>query len=82
MIGHLHPVVKFKDAAGAAQRLRVFLNSPRITVMPAFSAFSGGFDVGQGLPPDLAGLWGDAPVEGIAVTGKTAVRIGPLRIRK
>lgn len=82
VIGHLHPVVMFKDAAGARQKLRVFLNSPRITVLPAFSPFSGGFDIGQGLPVDLARLWGDAPVEGIAVTGKTALKIGPLRIRR
>ena len=82
VLGHLHPVVKFKDAAGAAQKLRVFLISPHITVMPAFSPFSGGFDIAQGLPADLAKLWGRARVEGIAVTGKTALKIGPLRIRR
>lgn len=82
VVGHLHPVVKFKDGAGASQKVRVFLSSPGMTVMPAFSPYSGGFDVARGLPSDIAELWGDAAVEGIAVTGKSAMKIGPLRVRR
>lgn len=78
VLGHLHPVLRVKDAAGARQKLQLFLVTERVTVMPAFSPFSGGFDVGQGLPDELRAVMGRDAVEGIAVTGRTVMRVGPI----
>lgn len=78
VVGHLHPVMKIKDSAGASQRVRVLLHAPGLTVLPAFSPYSGGFEIGRGLPGELARLAG-GPVEAVAVTGRRAVRVGPVR---
>jgi putative SbcD/Mre11-related phosphoesterase len=81
IVGHLHPVVKIKDAAGASTKLPLFLVSERITVLPAFSPYSAGCDVSKALPPELRDVIGKAPVEGVAVTGKRALKIGPIPLR-
>ncbi len=81
VLGHLHPVLSTKDAAGARLKLPLFLTSPSLTVLPAFSPYAGGFDVGKGLPEDLEQLIGTELIEGVAVTGRSARRIGPLRLR-
>lgn len=78
VVGHLHPVLRVKDAAGGRQKLRLFLVSSRVTVMPAFSPFSGGFDVAAGIPEKLRALMGRRAVEGIAVTGTSVMRVGPI----
>lgn len=78
VVGHLHPVLRVKDAAGARQKLHLFLVAGRVTVMPAFSPFSGGFDVAQGIPDELRKLMGRCAVEGIAATGKSVMRVGPI----
>ena len=78
VLGHLHPVLHTKDAAGAKLSLRLFLVSERTTVLPAFSPYSGGFDIARGVPGDLRPLLGPGALEGVAVTGTTARRLGPL----
>lgn len=47
LMGHLHPVVKIRDAAGVSHRVPVFLSEERRIVLPAFSPFSTGFLVGR-----------------------------------
>jgi uncharacterized protein len=42
--GHLHPVVRLEDT-GLRARLPVFWLGARCSVLPAFTAFSGGFEV-------------------------------------
>ncbi len=81
VLGHLHPVLSTKDAAGARLKLPLFLTSPSVTVLPAFSPYAGGFDVSKGLPNDLERLIGAESLEGVAVTGRIAKRIGPIRRR-
>lgn len=78
VVGHLHPVLRVRDAAGGRQKLRLFLLGGGVTVMPAFSPFSGGFDVAGGIPEELRALMGRGAVEGIAVTGTSVMRVGPI----
>jgi putative SbcD/Mre11-related phosphoesterase len=73
VLGHLHPVLFFRDAAGAKHRVRLFLTNPHLTVIPAFSPYSAGYEINDGLPGDLHSLFRDAPIQAIAVTGN---RIG------
>lgn len=79
VLGHLHPVLHTKDAAGAKQSLRLFLVSAGLTMLPAFSPYAAGFDISRGLADELKTLLGRG-VEGVAVTGKSARNIGPLRL--
>jgi putative SbcD/Mre11-related phosphoesterase len=53
IMGHLHPSLALRDASGANQRVPLFLVSPHCIVLPAFSPFARGFDVGAGLPIEL-----------------------------
>ena len=76
--GHLHPVLRVRDRAGAGQRLRVFLTNSRLTVLPAFSPFSSGFTINHGLPDDLAEAFGSEPVIAAAITEKRVALLGPI----
>lgn len=78
LIGHLHPSLTMKDAAGASQKLPLFLVSPSCIMLPAFSPFAGGHDVSRGLPSPIAELFRGEPVHAVAVSGKRALRLGPL----
>jgi metallophosphoesterase superfamily enzyme len=42
ILGHFHPVVKLRDAAGAWRRYPAFVIGPRICLLPALSDFSVG----------------------------------------
>jgi len=48
VMGHLHPVVKVRDAAGASRRVPVFWVKDRQAVLPAFTPFSSGCPVRGG----------------------------------
>lgn len=74
LLGHLHPAVGVEDAAGVRQRIRVFLSSPQLVILPAFSPFAAGVDVWRQKPACLANLEFDA----VAATGTRAVHLGPL----
>jgi putative SbcD/Mre11-related phosphoesterase len=69
ILGHFHPVLNFRDAAGARHRLRIFLTNPNLTVLPAFSPFSAGFEINLGLPVGLRRLFGSPPICAVPVTG-------------
>lgn len=74
LIGHLHPAIGLRDAAGANRRLPVFLVSPRATILPAFSPFAAGFDISRSaLPIEVKALLGKHDV--YAVTGRRIVRL-------
>jgi hypothetical protein len=53
ILGHWHPAVSVKDAAGARIRFPAFLVWPQAIVLPAFSPFSAGFDLRRGVPKGL-----------------------------
>jgi putative SbcD/Mre11-related phosphoesterase len=78
ILGHLHPSLAVKDAAGASQKLPIFLVSPPCIVIPAFSPFARGYDVADGLPAELAPFFREHEIEVIAVSGQRAIRLGPL----
>src|SRR5450755_374647 len=77
--GHLHPSIPVKDAAGAGQRLPVFLVSSGCVVLPAFSPFAGGYDVGCGIPQTLAAHFGTAEVQAYAASGTRVASLGVLQ---
>jgi metallophosphoesterase superfamily enzyme len=72
LAGHLHPALGVMDHAGASHRMPVFVVSERITLLPAFSPLSAGFDIRAGLPFDM----GDPVI--VAASGKRTVHLGPL----
>jgi uncharacterized protein len=78
LIGHLHPVISFPDAAGAGQRVPCFLVSARAILLPAFSPFAAGFDVGKRLPAEWRSVFEGHPAEVVAATGRRVVRVGPI----
>jgi uncharacterized protein len=79
VIGHLHPCLGIRDAAGASQKVPVFLSSGRCLILPAFSPFARGFDISCGLPPELEYCFGGQTAEVFAATSRRVARLGPLR---
>ena len=79
LLGHLHPCLGIRDAAGASPKLPLFLVGSACVVLPAFSPFARGYDVVGGLPEELKSCFRDSEIEAYAVTGTRVVRLGPLR---
>jgi metallophosphoesterase superfamily enzyme len=77
LIGHFHPAIGIRDAAGARRRAPVFLSGPRATVLPAFSPFAAGFDISRSpLPDALAELLGEYGSYDVVVnTGRRIARL-------
>jgi uncharacterized protein len=78
VLGHLHPAIGVRDAAGASQRIPAFLVHSRAYVLPAFSPFATGFNVKVALPWELRKLFGKEDVDVVAATGRRVVCLGPL----
>ncbi len=76
--GHLHPCVPIMDAAGAEQKLPVFLATPRCMILPAFSPFARGYNVACGLPHGLMPHFGKHEIEIYAATTTRVAKLGPL----
>ncbi len=79
IMGHLHPSLSIRDAAGAHQRVALFLVSPQCVVMPAFSPFARGLNVLSGLPGDVRECFGASEIEAFAATGNRVTKLGPLQ---
>ena len=75
VFGHLRPAATIYDAAGAGRRLPAFLRSRRAIMLPAFSPFAGGVDVGRGVPAELRDLLGRGPVQVAVTTGRRVVTL-------
>ena len=75
VIGHLHPAIAVRDDAGASRRIPAFVIGTRACVLPAFSPLSVGFDVSEGLPPNIKQLCGPGSIAVIAATGKRVVKL-------
>jgi hypothetical protein len=83
VLGHFHPVVGIRDAAGAKRKVRAVLAGAQATVLPSFSPFAAGSDSARYVIPALRMLLGPRPVQ-IAVTGNQALplnTIAPARSR-
>ncbi len=78
VLGHWHPCLGIRDAAGAEHKLPVFLASSTCITLPAFSPFARGYDIGCGLPEDLLACFAAAPVEVYASSATRVMRLGPL----
>ncbi len=79
ILGHLHPCLGVRDAAGAGQKLSVFLVNQACLLLPAFSPFARGYDITGGMPQDLLKCFGEQSVEVYAATKTRVARLGPLR---
>ena len=79
ILGHSHPSIPVKDAAGAGRRLPVFLVNDRCVLMPAFSPFARGYDLAGGIPEELAGQFGAQEIAVYAVSGTRIAPLGPLQ---
>jgi DNA ligase-associated metallophosphoesterase len=80
VLGHFHPAVSVRDPAGAKHRLPAFVFDGSYTVMPAFSPFAAGADLGKGLPAEMKCLFADGVARVVAVTGIRALPLKPLHI--
>jgi hypothetical protein len=49
ILGHMHPIVEFRDSLGGRLSERVWIRTDRVIVMPAFNDLLGGIDVRQPL---------------------------------
>lgn len=78
ILGHLHPSMALRDAAGANHRVPLFLATPHCVVLPAFSPFARGFDVAGGLPRELDACFRTTEVRAFAATGSRVAALGPL----
>ncbi len=78
IVGHLHPSLPVKDAAGASRKLPVFLVTAGCIVLPAFSPFAGGYNVASGVPEELLTCFGNGEIATYAVTGTRVAALGPL----
>jgi metallophosphoesterase superfamily enzyme len=78
IVGHFHPVIPVRDAAGVSRRLPVFVMGDRVCVLPAFSPFSAGMPWRE-LPFDVGGR-----PRVFAATGKRVqeIRAGAGRARE
>ncbi|MCU0245684.1 MAG: metallophosphoesterase family protein [Bryobacter sp.] len=74
VLGHYHPVVGIRDAAGAKRKVRAVLAGAQATVLPSFSPFAAGSDSARYVIPALRLLLGPRPVR-IAVTGNQALPV-------
>ncbi len=78
LMGHLHPALPVRDASGADHRLPAFLVGSRCVLLPAFSPFARGYDLGSGLPKELAGCFGQTGITVYVLSGKRVVGLGSL----
>ncbi len=78
VLGHIHPSAVVIDAAEVSRKVPVFLVSESAILLPAFSPFAGGFDVGASLPPELERILSGTRAT-IAATGGMVAPLGPLR---
>ncbi len=78
VLGHLHPSLSVADAAGAKQRLPVFLIADDLIILPAFSPFAAGLDLAHGLRPQIERWIGDRTMTAVATTGSRLVSLGSL----
>lgn len=76
VLGHFHPVVGIRDAAGAKRKVRAVLAGAQATVLPSFSPFAAGSDATRYVIPALRMLLGPRPRR-IAVTGNQALPLNP-----
>lgn len=79
-LGHLHPSLTLREPSGARRPYRVFLETPRVLVLPAFSPFASGSNLRRFLPEEWCVLLGPHPVGVVAVTGSTAARLESIRL--
>lgn len=77
-LGHIHPAAVLIDPAGVGHKVPLFVVATGLIVLPAFSPFAGGVELGGELPPDLAALAGGPPFA-VAATGRAVAPLGPLR---
>lgn len=61
LAGHIHPVYRLRGRGRQRLRLPCFQMSPQVSVLPAFGAFTGGYEV-QALPRQRLFVVGDGQV--------------------
>ncbi|MBY0503780.1 MAG: metallophosphoesterase [Bryobacteraceae bacterium] len=75
VLGHFHPVLTPRDAAGARRRLPVFTWTEHTTILPAFSPFAAGADLHKHFTAELAIALGSGQVCIAACTGQRVARL-------
>lgn len=79
ILGHFHPAISLRDAAGAKRRLPVFAFTQHTTILPAFSAFASGSDLKTHWTAQLEAALGGGSVRIAACSGQ---RVAELPFRR
>ena len=75
VLGHFHPALSPRDAAGAKQRIPVFAWTEQTTILPAFSQFAAGCDLVRNWTPEISLALGAGRVKVAACTGKRVAQL-------
>jgi uncharacterized protein len=78
VLGHWHPCLGIRDAAGASHKMPVFLASESCLLLPAFSPFARGCDIREGLPVELLSCFRNQPIELFVASKSRVTSLGPL----
>jgi uncharacterized protein len=80
LIGHYHPAVGLRDAAGAVRRTGAFCVGEKAVLLPAFSPFAAGIDLTrERLPREIAALLGEFRVMPVTGTRMAELPLSKLR---
>ncbi len=75
VLGHFHPALSPRDAAGARQRIPAFVWTAGTTILPAFSPFAAGADLARHWTPALDAALGPGAVKVAVCTGKRVAQL-------
>lgn len=73
--GHLHPCVRFQDAARASKPVPVFLKGPSGLILPAFCPLTS-YDINSKIPAKWCRFLGTEEIQCVAATGSQIVDLG------
>ena len=75
VVGHFHPALTLRDAAGAKRRIPIFAFTGHTTILPAFSPYAAGTDLFRHWSPPLEAALGPGLVRVAACSGKRVAEI-------
>jgi len=82
ILGHMHPIVEFRDSLGGRLSERVWIRTDTAIVMPAFNDLLGGIDVRRGLLGPMKRHIDPKKAELYLLDGLHLGKISQLKVRK
>jgi len=82
ILGHMHPIVEFRDSLGGRLSERVWIRTDKLIVMPAFNDLLGGIDVRRGLLGPMKKQIDPKKADLYLLDGLHLGKISQLKVRK